>query len=208
MTVDLRNLRWAIAAAQHSSLRRAAGILNVRQSTLSRSLRDLEYQFGAILFDRTNGSTQPTDAGLEFLESARRIVEEAEAIKARLSTRSRSQSGQFTVDVHTSLSAGNSRATLIEHWHRSPAVELHMVDGSSDELISELAGYAIDIAFMTEENPRWSDKSLPVWSERVVVGRCPHRDSSSYGGLNSRGTSRDLFRREADTPGHARTSHA
>ncbi|RWO24823.1 MAG: LysR family transcriptional regulator [Mesorhizobium sp.] len=169
MNIDLRNLRWAMVAAQHRSLRQAAEVLNARQSTLSRGLRHLEHQFGAVLFDRTNGGTRPTEAGLEFLQSARRIVEEAEAIRARLSTRSQRQSGQLTVGVHTSLSAGNFRATLIEHWHRFPEVELHMVDGSSDHLISELAGLAIDVAFVTEENPRWTDKSLPVWSERVVV---------------------------------------
>ncbi len=44
-----------------------------------------------------------------------------------------------------------------------------MVDGSSDHLISDLAHSAIDIAFVTEENPRWGDKVLSVWSERVVI---------------------------------------
>jgi hypothetical protein len=51
--VELRVLRWAIVAAQHKSLRRAAESLNIRQSTLSRGLRDLEHRLGAILFERT-----------------------------------------------------------------------------------------------------------------------------------------------------------
>jgi Bacterial regulatory helix-turn-helix protein, lysR family len=51
--VELRALRWAVIAAQHKSLRQAAETLNIRQSTLSRGLRDLEHQLGAILFERT-----------------------------------------------------------------------------------------------------------------------------------------------------------
>ncbi|TAI63775.1 LysR family transcriptional regulator [Bradyrhizobium sp. Leo170] len=169
MTVEFRDLRWAIVASQHRSLRKAAEELNVRQSTLSRGLRDLERKLGAILFERTNGGTRPTIEGQEFLDDARRIVEETEAITLRLKTRARGESGRLTIGVHASLSAGNFRATLLDHRHRFPIVDTHLVDGSSDHLISDLANSAIDVAFVAEANPRWTDKSLSVWSERVVV---------------------------------------
>lgn len=116
MTVELRVLRWAITAANYSSLRQAAEALNIRQSTLSRALRDLESELGVTLFERTNGGTRPTVAGQEFLDAARRIIEETEAITARLKTRSRGESGRLTIGVHASLSAGSLRATLIDHW--------------------------------------------------------------------------------------------
>jgi DNA-binding transcriptional LysR family regulator len=138
MTIELRDLRWAIITAQHRSLRQAADALNIRQSTLSRGLRGLEYQLGATLFQRTNGGTRPTIEGQEFLDAARRIVEQTETITARLKTRSRGESGRLTIGVHSSLSAGNLRATLIDHRRRFPDVEMHLVDGSSDHLISDL----------------------------------------------------------------------
>ena len=167
--VEFRDLRWAIAAAQHRSLRQAAETLNIRQSTLSRTLRDLEYQMGVVLFERTNGGTRPTIVGQEFLEAARRIVEDTEAIAARFKTRSRGESGVLTIGVHASLSAGNLRATLIEHRRRYPHVETHLVDGSSDHLISDLGNSALDIAFVADGKSRWAGRSLPVWSERVIV---------------------------------------
>jgi len=169
LVVEFRDLRWAIVASHYRSLRQAAEALNIRQSTLSRRLRDLEYQLEATLFERTNGGTRPTVAGQEFLESARRIVEETESVIARFKTRSRGESGRLAIGVHASLSAGNLRATLIEHRRRFPDVEIHMVDGSGDHLISDLASSAIDIAIVADTNPRWDDKSLSVWSERVIV---------------------------------------
>lgn len=169
MSVELRELRWAIVASQHRSLRQAAEALNIRQSTLSRCLHDLEYKLGATLFERTNGGTRPTIEGLEFLESALHLVEETETIAARLKTRSRGESGRLTIGVHASPSAGNLRATLVDHRRRFPDVQTYLVDGSSDHLISNLASSAIDVAFVMEDNPRWDDQSLPVWSERVVV---------------------------------------
>ncbi|NTG28717.1 LysR family transcriptional regulator [Agrobacterium rhizogenes] len=169
MTVELRDLHWAIVASQHRSLRQAAEALNIRQSTLSRSLRDLEHKLSATLFERTNGGTRPTIEGQEFLDAARRILEETDAITDRLKTRSRGESGRLTIGIHTSLSAGNLRATLVEHRRCFPNVETHLVDGSSDHLISDLANSAIDIAFVAENDPRWNDRSLSVWSERVVI---------------------------------------
>jgi DNA-binding transcriptional LysR family regulator len=167
--IEFRDLRWAIVAAQHRSLRQAAEALNIRQSTLSRSLRDLEHHLGSAIFERTNGGTRPTVEGLEFLEAARRIIGETEAIVTRLKTRSQGQSGRLSVGVHASFSAGNLRATLIEHRKRCPDVEMHLIDGSSDHLISDLANSAIDIAFVAEGDSQWDGKSLSVWSERVVV---------------------------------------
>ncbi|WPP03928.1 LysR family transcriptional regulator [Methylocella tundrae] len=169
MSVELRDLRWALVAARHRSLRQAAETLNIRQSTLSRCLRDLEHKLDATLFERTNGGTRPTIEGQEFLDAARRIVEETEAITTRLKTRSRGESGRLTIGVHASLSAGNLRATLLDHRHRFPDVDTHLVDGSSDHLISDLANSAIDVAFVAENTPTWSDRLLSVWSERVVV---------------------------------------
>lgn len=169
MAIELRDLRWAIIAARHRSLRQAAEVLNVRQSTLSRALRDLESRLGATLFERSNGGTRPTLEGQEFLEAARRIVEETEAIADRLKTRARGESGRLTIGVHASLSAGNLRATLMEYRSHFPNVGLQLVDGSSDHLISDLASSVIDIAFIADDELKWDDKSLPVWSERVVV---------------------------------------
>ncbi|WOH57833.1 LysR substrate-binding domain-containing protein [Bradyrhizobium sp. BWC-3-1] len=88
---------------------------------------------------------------------------------ARLKIRSRGESGRLIIGIHTSLSAGNLRATLLEHRQRFPHVERQLVDGASDHLISDLASSAIDVAFAAESAPRWSGKSLLLWSERVVA---------------------------------------
>jgi DNA-binding transcriptional LysR family regulator len=169
VSVELRAMRWAIVASRHRSLRRAAEALSVRQSTLSRGLRDLELQLGAVLFERSNGGTRPTIEGQEFLETALRIVEETDGLAARLRTRSRGESGRIVVGVHSSLSAGNLRATLIEYHRRFPDVRTSLVDGSSAHLISDLTNSAIDIAFIADGDVRWNGKSLCIWSERVVV---------------------------------------
>lgn len=169
MPVEFRHLRWAIVASQHRSLRQAAEVLRIKQSTLSRCLRSLELTLGVTLFERTNGGTRPTMEGKEFLDTAQRIVDQTEAMTVRVKNRARGESGRLTIGVHASFAAGNLRATLLDHGTRFPEVDTQFVDGSRDHLISDLAGSTIDIAFVVEPTPRWSDRSLLLWSERVVV---------------------------------------
>ena len=107
--------------------------------------------------------------GQEFLESALRIVEETEAISTRFKSRTRGESGRLTIGVHASLSAGNLRATLIDHRKRFPEVDTQLVDGSSDRLSCDLLSSAIDIAFMIAGDRRREERALPVWNERLVA---------------------------------------
>jgi DNA-binding transcriptional LysR family regulator len=110
--------------------------------------------------------------------SAEHIIEEIEELAHRLRTRFRGESGRLTIGVHTSLSAGNLRATLIEHHRRFPEVETRLVDGSSHRLISELANSAVDVAFLLDDKAPWQDKSLSVWSERVIAALPAHHPLS------------------------------
>lgn len=169
MSLELRDLRWALVASQHRSLRRAAEALNVRQSTLSRRLRDLECQIGAQLFERTNGGTTATVAGREFLASARNILSETDTALRKLQTRSRGENGRLAIGVYASLSTGNMFATLAEHHRGFPEVEILAVDGSHDQLLSALANSTVDVAVMTASRSGWDDRLLPLWSERVIV---------------------------------------
>ena len=169
MDLDLRDMRWAVVAAQHRSLRKAAESLNVRQSTLSRTLRSLEERVGAELFERTNGGTRPTEVGREFLQVARNILEETDAAFARLKALSNGQAGRLTIGVYASLAAGNLRATLAEFNKRFPEVDIHTIDGAQERLLFDLTAGIVDIAIMTDSCWNWEDRKLPLWSERVIA---------------------------------------
>ena len=145
---SLQNLRYALAAAEYGSFRRAAEALLLRQSTLSRCVRQLEESIGMAVFERSSGGVRATQAGRQFLRSARSILEQVEALAARTQSTGRGEAGRLTVGFYTSLAAGNLRATLIDVSQRFPQLELEMFESSRSRLVTALRNGVVDIAII------------------------------------------------------------
>ena len=87
MSIEVRQLRYAVMTADTQSFSRAAATLNVKQSTLSRRILQLEERLGVKLFERTTRGAEPTENGKLFIEQARRIVTDVDNLrKPTLST--------------------------------------------------------------------------------------------------------------------------
>lgn len=78
--MTLQELRYVIALADTGHFGHAAEVCFVSQSTLSTQIKKLEDYLGIVLFDRSLKSVTLTPAGSEIVDSARRIIEEANRI--------------------------------------------------------------------------------------------------------------------------------
>lgn len=83
-TPELAELRAFCAAVDLGSLGKAARLLRVSQPALSKRLRALEALCGSRLLERSSRGVDPTPAGRELYEAARRLLREAEAIEAMM----------------------------------------------------------------------------------------------------------------------------
>ena len=72
--MELRTLRYFLAAAQEESITRAAERLHLTQPNLSRQLRELEEELGAVLFLRGRGIVL-TEEGRLFRKRAEEMME-------------------------------------------------------------------------------------------------------------------------------------
>lgn len=169
MSIELKHLRYAEAAERCGSFRKAADLLNLKQSNLSRRVRDLEEQLGVVLFERTNGGVRPTLAGRDFITGVRRVLNELQVVVDGAKAVSRGEAGYLTIGFYTSLSAGNLRASLIEYGRRFLQVEISTVEGSRSRLFDGIQNGTVDIAVVTGEPASDCNRSMVLWSERVIV---------------------------------------
>ncbi len=141
----------------------------MKQSTISRSIRQLEETLGIAVFARTSGGVQATDAGHQFLRMARSVLDQMDLIVAVTQANGRGDSGRLTVGFCTSLTIGNLRATLLEFRKRFPHVQLGTIERSRAQLATALRNGVIDIHIVTGDAPSLYGKVMPLWSERILV---------------------------------------
>jgi DNA-binding transcriptional LysR family regulator len=167
--VDLQHLRYALAAADHGSFRRAAEVLLLQQSTLSRCISQLEHSLGMTIFERFSGGVRATTAGRHFLRTARSIVEQMDSLVNSTYHVSRGEAGRLSVGFYTSISAGNLLATLVDYKKRFPQIDVCLKESSRVRLVTALRNGALDIAIATSELPLLGNQGMPLWSERILL---------------------------------------
>lgn len=80
--MTLTELRYIITLAQEKHFRRAAERCFVSQPTLSVGIKKLEDELDVTLFERAHSDVRVTPIGEKIVAQARRVLEEADAIKA------------------------------------------------------------------------------------------------------------------------------
>lgn len=169
MAIELRHLRYAVAAAHYGSFRRAAEALGIKQSSLSRRIRQMEDRLGVAVFERSSGGVRLTTAGTEILRTSRHLVDGLDHMMASARAAGRGEAGRLAIGFYASLSAGNLRATLMEHSRRFPQVEIRVVEGTGTSLMVGLEHGTLDVAIVTGERAVRGGGAMALWGERIMV---------------------------------------
>ncbi|MGO2110062.1 MAG: LysR family transcriptional regulator [Pseudoclavibacter sp.] len=180
--MDLRLLRYFLAASQTGSLHAAAGLVHVAQPSLSRQIRRLEVDLGFELFERSARGLTLTAAGRAFIPVAEDLV--ARSVRAASTARhiARGTVGDFTLvsapttvaDIISPFIVRAGRAGVVgDVVERMPeGVYGAIADGTADfavgtrippaELRSVVIGHAYLWAQMPAEHPLASSVSIPI----------------------------------------------
>ena len=80
--MNLRDLRYLVAVAEHRHFGRAAEACFVSQPTLSTQLKKLEETLGVMLIERTNRRVMLSPEGEQIVAQAQRILSEVNTLLA------------------------------------------------------------------------------------------------------------------------------
>lgn len=165
--VDLLSLWHAVAAADQLSFHRAAAVIGVRQSAVSRRIRALEDRLGVSLFERNVSGVYPTLAGFEFIHQARSILSDVDYAVKVARAAGRGATGHLRVGFFASLATGFLRDLLTEFRQTHRNVDIDMRHGGLGDHIRQIRDRSMDIAFCTG-HPDVPDCDVELlWNERV-----------------------------------------
>lgn len=96
--MNLLHFKYAVEVAKTASITKAAENLFMGQPNLSRAIKDLEENLGFTIFRRTPKGIVPTEQGEVFLERARSVLAQVEAIEQMYRT-AKNKRQNFSVSV-------------------------------------------------------------------------------------------------------------
>src|SRR5258708_21623082 len=147
--MELRHLRYLVAVAEEGSLTLAAEKrLHTAQPSLSRQIRDLEYEVGVQLMSRSVHGIELTAAGKAFLDHARLALTQAEAAAEAARRAAQGARASFAIGFLTGYAMDWLPAAVGILPAEPPGTRgvIHMQD--SPGLAAALIRPQIDLAFL------------------------------------------------------------
>ena len=166
--IEIAQLRHAVTAADYGSFRKAAEALNIKQSTLSRSIRRLEHATSVSIFNRSSGGVILSPSGRHVIQIARVVLEQVDSLSAAGSDAGE-RAAKLCVGFCTSLSAGGLRNAILDFRKKFPKIRVETLERSRSRLAIALQNGRLDVIISTGRLPSIKCKSQPLWSERVLI---------------------------------------
>lgn len=187
--IELRHLRYFVAAAEHGSFRKAGTALERSPAAVSRCIADLEDEIGASLFHRHTWGVSLTYAGERFLRRARKAIRVIGEGATDVGSVGRSENGRVRIGIYSSIASGFLAELLRAYGERHGRVRIELIDGNPDEHVAAIRQLSLDVAFITGTRD-WPDcERTPLWSERIFAVLPDHHRLAHHSEL----TWRDLI---------------
>ena len=157
--MNLRDLKYLVALADHRHFGRAAQASFVSQPTLSTQIRKLEDELGVSLVERAPRRVMLTPIGREVADRARGIIAEVEQM-TELARRSRDpEAGSVRLGLFPTLGPYLLPHVLPGVRQRFPRLELLLVEEKTDQILQRLKDGRLDAGIL----------ALPIHDEQLRV---------------------------------------
>lgn len=175
--MNFHQLRHFVVTAQSGNILKAAQILNISQSGLSRSIRALETQVGLALFERSSKGVSLTEFGRHFLPGAQLMLNEHHRYVDELRAFRDLEAGSLSIGINHSFAyfaVPEALTGLLKRW---PSVRISIVTDSYLALIGQVLSGDLDFALSLYTDVTRHEELHYEWlcdSRITVLGRRGH----------------------------------
>ena len=170
LRMELRHLRYFVAVAEEGSLTVAAERrLHTAQPSLSRQIRDLEYEVGVALFVRSVRGIELTAAGRAFLEHARLALGQTQAAIDAARRAAQPAKPSFALGFLTGQELQWMPEAMRILRNELPNIDITVSSQTSPELADGLTRGRLDLAFLRPEQDMPALEYKVVTREPIVV---------------------------------------
>jgi LysR family hydrogen peroxide-inducible transcriptional activator len=171
--MNLRDLRYLLAVAEHGHFGRAAEACGISQPTLSVQLRKLEELLGVTLFERTSKTVAPTAACDLLIGHVRAAVAEADAMLAVARDLRDPLAGRFRLGIIPTLAPYLLPLVFAPLREALPALEVEPWEDQTSALLRRLRAHELDAALLATEPDGPDLDSLALFDEPFLAAMAP-----------------------------------
>lgn len=172
--MEITQIRHFVRIAETGSYIKAADLLDIGQSTLSRQVRALEVELRASLFYRHGRGVLLTEAGKKFLEYARAVLHLMDSATIAVRDSEAAFSGQLAIGMAPSIGRACIPLLLPELVERYPRAAISVVEGLSGALYDAVLLGQLDFALLYNPAASPNIKITPIVAEPLyLIGAAP-----------------------------------
>jgi LysR family hydrogen peroxide-inducible transcriptional activator len=191
--MNLRDLRYLLAVAEHEHFGRAARACGISQPTLSVQVRKLEELLGVALFERTSKAVAPTAACERLIGHARAAVAEAEAMLAVARDLRDPLAGRFRLGIIPTLAPYLLPLVFAPLRAALPALEVEPWEDQTAALLDRLRAHELDAALLASEVDGPDLASRPLFDEPFLAGLPPEHPLAGRAVVTEADLARDIL---------------
>ena len=160
--LDIKNLEYFLAVARFHNFSKAAQALHVSQPSISRAVKELELNFGVLLFQRDTHSVKLTDAGYIVVEQASQIVSAFYNISTQINSIGQIKNGQIYIALPP-ITAIVSVAPLLHKFKmKYPGINVHLAELGPKDIEQCIINEEYDFGIFTPDSSISYEK---IWFE-------------------------------------------
>ena len=148
--MEIRTLRYFLAAAREENMTRAADQLHVTQPTLSKALKGLEDELGKKLFVRHSFSIALTEEGMLLRDRAEDLVSMADKIEKEFLSLDEVTGGELFLGLAESWQIRYLAREIRQLKNRYPGLTYHITSGDTEQVTEKLDRGLLDFAVLCE----------------------------------------------------------
>jgi LysR family hydrogen peroxide-inducible transcriptional activator len=164
-TMNLRDLEYALAVAEHGHFSRAAEACAVSQPTLSGQLRKLEDELGVEIFERDGRTVRTTRVGREILQYARAAIDAVSDIERAAQAGRDPLAGTLRIGVIPTLGPYLLPHLLVTARERIPKLPLTIVEEPTALLVKGVLSGELDAAIVATSHAAEGLSEIPIFDE-------------------------------------------
>ena len=167
----LRQLRYAVALAEHRHFGRAAAACAVSQPALSMRVRELEEAAGLPLFERVPGDVRATRFGEAFLARARGVLRASAELEELASAFRERLAGPLHLGLIPTVAPYVLPRLITALREAEPEVDLRVHEAVTATLLADLGAGALDAAILALPLDEPGFAAVPLLEEPFLLVR-------------------------------------